>query len=213
VGYEGGGEKGVGAVVPNGARTEIKERRTGRQITEKMPLMKELLGKTARLDGDTLVLYVRPYSHIPCATAPAPQAGRYRVRASVFAIGTDGKPLPMRCVCDDLYGRDESDVRAVRDVPADKATVIESEFDLKQRQAIVFVGWSLPTMREFGQKTIDKYTGPALAVEWVEIEGPIDPWPPAGYQRLFAGVPLKPQSVARAEAEGRPAPPQPAKRP
>jgi hypothetical protein len=60
---------------------------------------------------------------------------------------------------------------------------------------------------------LDQYTGPGLAVQWVEVEGPVDAWPSPGYQRLFAGVPLKPQSVAKAEAEGRPAPPQPAKRP
>ena len=77
------------------------------------------------------------------------------MRASVYAVGTEGKALPLRLVRDDLYGRDESDVRAVRDVPADKATVIEGEFDLKARQAIVFAGWSLPGMREFGQKTIE----------------------------------------------------------
>jgi len=211
--YQEAAEKALRTVVPTRPLAEFKERRTGRQITEKMPLFRDMLGKSAKLDGDTLVLYIRPYSHIPCATAPAPQLGRYRVRASVYAVGTDGKPLPMRCVCDDLYGRDESDVRGVRDVPADKPAVIEGEFELKPRQAIVFVGWSLPSAREFGQKSLDKHTGPGLAVEWVEIEGPIDPWPPVGYQRLFAGVPLKPQSVARAEAEGRPAPAQPAKRP
>jgi hypothetical protein len=211
--YQEAAEKALRAVIPNRPLAEFKERRTGRQITEKMVHFKDMLGKSARLDGDTLFLYARPYSHIPCATAPAPQAGRYRVRASVYAVGTAGKPLPMRMVCDDLYGRDESDVRAVRDVPADKTTVIEGEVDLKQRQAIVFVGWSLPGLREWGQKLPDMKTAPGLAVEWVEIEGPIDAWPPVGYQRLFAGVPLKPQSVARAEAEGRPAPPQPAKRP
>ncbi|OAI55120.1 hypothetical protein AYO44_02845 [Planctomycetaceae bacterium SCGC AG-212-F19] len=210
--YQTAAEKALRGVIPNRPLAEFKERRTGRQITEKMPHFKELLGKSARLDGDTLVLFVRPHSHIPCATAPAPQAGRYRVRAAVYAVGTDGKPLPMRCVCDDLYGRDETDVRAVRDVPADKAAVIEGEFELKQRQAIVFVGWSLPSMRDWGTKGLAKDTGPGLAVEWVEIEGPLDPWPAVGYQRLFAGVPLKPQSVARAEAQGQPAPPQPPKR-
>ena len=50
-------------------------------------------------------------------------------------------------------------------------------------------------------------------MHWIEIEGPLGPWPPDGYRRLFDGVPLKPQSVAKAEAEGRPVPPQPAKRP
>ena len=46
--------------------------------------------------------------------------------------------------CRDQYGRDDHDVRAVRDVPAGKSTVIEGEFDLKARQVIVFTGWSLP---------------------------------------------------------------------
>lgn len=210
--YQDAAENALRTVIPTRPPAEFKDRRTGRQITEKMVHFRDLLGKSARLDGDTLVLYARPWSHIPCSTAPAPQTGRYRVRASVYAVGTDGKPLPVRCVADDVYGRDETDVRAVRDVHAGKATVIEGEFELKQRQAIVFAGWSLPGLREFGQKSLDNYTGPGLAVEWVEIEGPIDAWPPAGYQRLFAGVPLKPASVARAEAEGRPAPPQPPKR-
>ena len=40
---------------------------------------------------------------------------------------TDGKPIPMMLTCRDLYGRDDNDVRAVRDVPEGKAIVIEEE--------------------------------------------------------------------------------------
>src|SRR5262249_24843274 len=82
-----------------------------------------------------------------------------------------------------------------------------------ERHAIVFVGWSLPKMGGYGQKAPDMKTAPALAVEWVEIEGPIGAWPPPGYERLFAGVPLKQQSVVRAETLGQPVPPQPARKP
>ena len=53
------------------------------------------------------------------------------------------------------------------------------------------------------KKPIEEYTGPGLMVEWIKIEGPIDPWPPPGYQTLFAGVPLKPRSVAEAESGGK----------
>ncbi len=211
--YQDAAEKAIRSVIPTRPLAEFKERRTGRQITEKMVHFKEVLGKGGRLDGDTLVLHVRQYSHIPAATAPVPQAGRYRVRASVYAVNTDGKPLPIRCVADHQYGREESDVRAVHDVPPGKATIIEGEFELKERQHIVFAGWSLPKMGGYGQKPIDMKTAPGFAIEWVEIEGPINPWPPPGYERLFAGVPLKQQSVARAESLGQPVPPQPAKKP
>jgi mono/diheme cytochrome c family protein len=214
--YQDAAEKALRTVIPNKPRVEFKERRSGRQVTEKMPTFKELVGKVVRLDGNTLNMYVRTWGHVPCSSAPAPQGGRYRVRASVSAVGTDGKPLPMMLSCRDMYGRDDTDIRGVRDVPAGKASVIEGEFDLKPREVIVLVPWTLPAMRDVNQlgkgKTIDQYAGPGLAVEWVEIEGPIDPWPGIGYERLFHGVPLKATSIARAEAEGRPVPPQPPKK-
>lgn len=215
--YQDAAEKAILAVIPNRPQPVFKERRTGRQVTEHMKLFEGILGKSARLDGDTLVLHTRTYGHIPCSTAPVPVAGRYRVRASVQARGSDGKPLPMMLVCRDQYGRDDNDVRGVRDVPADKALVVEGEFELKPREVIVFAGWSLPSETEF-QRTkkgikLETYEGPGLAFEWVEIEGPLDVWPPPGYKRLFGDVPLKPQSVAKLEAEGKPTPPEPVKRP
>ena len=215
--YQDAAEQAIRSVIPNRPQAAMKERHTGKEITQKMKLFEPFLGKSVKLDGDTLVLYVRPYGHVPCATAPVPVAGRYRVRASVTAVGTNGKPLPVLLSCRDFYGREDNDVRAVLDAPADKPLIISGEYEMKPRQVIVFTGWSLPTMREFDQthknKPLDGYSGPGLAVQWVEIEGPLDAWPSPGYQRLFGGVPLKPQSVAQAIAEGRPVPPEPVKRP
>ena len=211
--YQEAAEKAIRSVIPNRPQPSFKERRTGKQVTEKMRLFAPFLGKSAKLDGDTLVLHTRTYGHVPCATAPAPIAGRYRVKISASALGTGGKPLPMLCSCRDLYGRDDNDIRAVIDVPADKPTVLGGEFLLKPREVIVFNGWSLMSENEFQRKGKKVKPGAALAVHWIEIEGPLGDWPPAGYRSLFDGVPLKPASVARAEAEGRPVPPQPAKRP
>src|SRR5262249_47536204 len=123
--YQKAAEKALRSVIPDRPKVSIKVRRTGKQITEQMKLFASILGKSARLKKDTLILHTRTYGHIPVATAPAPVAGRYRVRASVYAVASDKKPLPMMMVCRDLYGRADTDVRAVRDVPADKARVIE----------------------------------------------------------------------------------------
>ncbi|WP_020471058.1 DUF1592 domain-containing protein [Zavarzinella formosa] len=215
--YQDAAEKALQTVIPNRPKASFSERRTGKQITEKMPTFKELLNKAVRLDGDTLLMYVRPWGHVPCASAPVPVAGKYRVRASIYSVGTDGKSLPVMLSCRDAYGREDNDVRDVRDVAAGKPTIIEGEFEMKARQIIVFTGWSLPGLREAGQlvkkEPLDKYAGPGLAVEWIEIEGPTDPWPGVGYDRLFGGVPLLPASIAKVVAEGKPAPPVPAKRP
>lgn len=214
--YQDAAEKALRSVIPSRPPVEFKERRTGRQVTEKMPTFKDLLGKVVRLDGDTLVMHARTWGHVPCGTAPVPQPGRYRVKASVYAVGTDGKPLPVMLSCRDQYGRDDHDVRAVRDVHPGKPTLVEGEFDLKARQMIVFTGWSLPptrSMPSLGKEPIEQYAGPGLAVEWVEVEGPLNPWPGVGYDRLFSGVPLKPASVAKLIAAGQPEPPNPKRNP
>ena len=207
--YQEAAERACQAVIPSRPPAKINERRTGRQVTEKMTTFKDALGKTVRLDGDTLVMFARTYGHIPCGTAPVPQYGHYRVRASVRAVHTD-QPLPVLLSCRDQYGRDDSDVRAVHDVPPDTTIVLEGDFEMRGRQVIVFTPWSLPDTRQFTNQLKDHsladYAGPALAVQWVEIAGPLDPWPTVGYQQLFAGVPLKARSVVKAEAAGRPVP-------
>ena len=42
----------------------------------------------------------------------------------------------------------------------------------------------------------DKYEGPGLAVQWVEVEGPLhDTWPPASHRRIFGDLPQAPAPV------------------
>lgn len=56
------------------------------------------------------------------------------------------------------------------------------------------------------------YDGPAAAVDWVDVEGPLhETWPPASHRRLFGNLPLAELSNER----GRPVPrqPSPVKRP
>jgi hypothetical protein len=49
--YQDAAEKALRSVVPSRPLGEFKERRTGRQITEKMVHFKDVLGKGGRLDG------------------------------------------------------------------------------------------------------------------------------------------------------------------
>jgi len=214
--YQDAAEKALKTVIPTRPPMKFKEHRTGRQIVDEQKQFKDLLDKSVKVDGDSLVMYVRPWGHIPCATPPTPQRGRYRVKASVRTINAGGKSLPLLCTARDSYGRSDDDVRLVQDIPPDKTVVVEGEFDLKQRQVIVFTGWTLPTVREFTDrrknKSLDGFAGSGLVVEWVEVEGPINEWPPAGYTRLFGDVPLEPRSVARVIAQGKPRPATDAKR-
>jgi mono/diheme cytochrome c family protein len=208
--YQEAAERALKTVIPQRPPIKFHKRHTGRQIVEEQKQFKDLLDKSVELEGDSLVMYVRPWGHIPCATPPVPQRGRYRIKASVRALNTDGKSLPLLCSCRDFYGRSDDDVRAVHDIPPDQSTIVEGEFDLKQRQVIVYSGWTLPSVRDFTNEhrnqSLAVYKGPAMVVEWVEVEGPLDVWPPQGYTRMFGDLPLEPRSVAKAIASGKPKP-------
>lgn len=177
---------------------------------------------SARLDGESLVFHQQSESNgfleMDFGEPAAP--GRYRLRARVSARNTGGKPLPVllfRIGIPREFNVNNARVIAVRDAPADTPTVLEEEIlvtddpNLGAGRRIGLKGWSLP-----GQKHPDElrkdmaagkkpdFSGPALAVEWVEMEGPLGDAP--GYAMLFGNLPLgdnnEPQSAEpKADAE------------
>ena len=49
------------------------------------------------------------------------------------------------------------------------------------------MGVTPPTVEKMGAQN---YKGPGLAVQWVEVEGPLyDTWPPPGHRRIFGDLP------------------------
>ena len=194
--YQDAAERVLATVIPRALPGKFKERKTGREIAEKSKQFALTLGKSSKLNGDEAVLYASYYSHIVFGSPTVPEPGRYRVRASMYAIGTGGKPLPVRWTQGVEWGKDEKNARSIHDVPEGKPVVIEDEFEMNRRGDLVdFTGWSLPAQRRFEEankgKSLDSYAGPALAVQWVEVEGPLDDFPPVGYTRLFGDLPLK----------------------
>lgn len=196
--FQEAAERALRTVIPRQKPDRLQSRLTGRQVFEKQRQAKELLGKCVALDGDTLIQYVKPWSHISFGTATVRQDGRYRVRASVSAKNTAGRPLPVRFTVGWDWGRSETQTLAVRDAAADRPTEIEIEVDLKarSRELVDVTGWTLHTERQHREgpnkdKPFDSF--PGLAIHWLEIEGPLEPWPPVGYTRLFGDLPFKQQ--------------------
>lgn len=193
--YQDAAEKALQSAIPRQLPKSIKTRLTGREVAAKA--RDAPIGQSLRIDGDVLLIYAIPYGHIPLGTATVPQPGRYKLRASMYAVGTNGHPLPVRLSAGKAWGRDGKSVLAVRDVQADKPQVIEEECELGANDLVDVHGWTLPNQRDFNErqkkdgKPLDQYEGPGLAVEWLEIEGPLDAFPPVGYTNLFGDLPLK----------------------
>jgi mono/diheme cytochrome c family protein len=203
-------EKAVRSVVPPHPPVPFRDRRTGKDMTEKGPNFRQTLTRSCLLKGDALVFYSKLPRYGLCATAPVPAAGRYKVTMSIAAVGADSKAVPAALMVVGT-GREDPVLRDMRDIPPGEPGVVEVEVDLERREAFVvnlLANWDIRAFK----KPSGEYAGPGLLVEWMKIEGPVGPWPPKSYDSLFAGVPLKPRSVAKAESEGKVPPKIPATR-
>ena len=130
--------------------------------------------------------------------------GKYRLRASFWSYQWDqGKVLPSRGTeaarLDVIQlqengrgGQHPSYVLGYYDAPSLNAQVHEIEAWLNFKDTIGFNTASLAPVVNYTRKgRAMAFTGPGIASDWLEIEGPIhDVWPPPGHRTLFGNLPF-----------------------
>jgi mono/diheme cytochrome c family protein len=119
--------------------------------------------------------------------------GDYRFRISAYAFQTD-KPVTFHMTAGTMKAVTEERIVGYHDVPPGKPTVIEFVEKLEPRNTVRFVvdglGVIPPTVEKIGA---ENYKGPGLAIQWVEIEGPLhETWPPLSHRRLFGELNQEP---------------------
>ncbi len=115
--------------------------------------------------------------------------GNYRFRISGYAFQTE-KPVTFHMTAGTMTAVTEERIVGYHDVLPGKPTVIEFVEKLEAKNTVRFVvdnlGVTPPVIEKAGA---DKYKGPGLAIQWVEIEGPIhETWPPASHRRVFGDL-------------------------
>ena len=121
--------------------------------------------------------------------------GRYRLKVSLWGFHWHkGEVKPSRrieAVSLVANGR----LLGYLDAPSLKPTVHEVEVWLNHKDIIELNAASLwPNAGVSGRAgRLAEFVGPGIAVDWLEVEGPLhDAWPPAGHRRLFGDLPLGP---------------------
>lgn len=193
--YQEAAEKAIRSVLPARQPKGMNVLKTGREFLESNPTAKGQLGRSLQLDGDALIVYARSGNR-PAFTSPrVAEAGRYRVRAMLTSAGTDGRQLPLMITHSGYMNPEDRLQRRVIDLPPERTVIINEEFDLQVGEVVGFTGWDLPpagNSRNWEDSTEAKpLLGPRVSVDWLEIFGPIDPFPSLGYMRLFGEVPLR----------------------
>ncbi len=169
-----------------------------------VPIIRDRAPKgLAQYERDKLFPYkgaVGVFRHEDCAFVPrfasftAIHPGRYRLRVSVWGFHWDkGEVKPA--------ARTEAARLTVNgrlidyfDAPSLTPTVHETEVWLNHGEYIQFNAASLwPVRVSETRGRAAEYVGPGVAVDWLELEGPLyDRWPSASHRRLFGELPLGP---------------------
>lgn len=199
--YQEAAEKAVQSAVPWHPHYAFQERRTGKAMAERGANFKQTLGRSCRIEDESVVVYSKLPRYGLCSIGPVPGAGIYRVRMSVSTVGAEKKPMPVGFFVLENSGPDAPVLFECRDIPHGAPQVIELDVELGRRQAFVINLLTTWDIRDF-RRPLEEYTGPGLRLDWLEIEGPRGAFPPPSYDKLFAGVPLKARSVAKAERDG-----------
>ena len=116
--------------------------------------------------------------------------GKYRFRISGYGFQSEGKPITFRVTAGTLKEVTEERLIDYFAVPADQPTVIEFTEQLEPENRIRILAEGLPALPPAVEKIgADKYTGPGLVIQWVDVEGPIlESWPPPSHKAIFGDL-------------------------
>jgi mono/diheme cytochrome c family protein len=184
----------LGLAIANGPQPPLIKKRYSLKDQHHVKLATE---RVFRVQGDTVALFsssawnaVHIYQFYP------PDRGCYRFRISASAIQSSDKPVTY---CVSVTGKrmaGKSGLIGYFDAPAGKPAVVEFVQLMEPRTTINILPYGLANAQTVHKIGADKYRGPGLAVQYVEVEGPVhDTWPPASHRQIFGDRQQKPSPV------------------
>ena len=118
--------------------------------------------------------------------------GWYRFRLSAYAYQSRGEGVEIYVRSHSLSAGTQA-IIGYFEAPPDTPKVIEFVCRLPRGTHVTFAAHKLPYAPR--TRNIKEHAGAGLAVQWLEVEGPlIDSWPPASHRHLFGDLPLRPVS-------------------
>jgi mono/diheme cytochrome c family protein len=150
--------------------------------------------KVFRPQDDALISFTSsPWQALTLWQFYPQERGHYRFRISAYGFQSAGKPVVYRVDAGPMLMATRNHLVDYFDAPADKPTVVEFVDYLEARSTIRILPYGLASAQAVHKVGAAGFQGPGLALQWVEVEGPLnDTWPPAGHRRLFGDLPQGP---------------------
>ena len=124
--------------------------------------------------------------------------GRYTVRVTGYAYQSDA-PITFRVGGTSFLRGSEKPTYGFFEMPPGKPTTVEFEAVIRERYMIDIDPWGIDTGNyNFRNQDVNEYPGPGLAIQKVELIGPLyDEFPTRGHNLLFDGFQRKVVKPAR----------------
>ncbi|MFM9966501.1 MAG: DUF1592 domain-containing protein [Planctomycetaceae bacterium] len=143
-------------------------------------------------EGEVVCFCSSEWHNASISTFYPPDAGNYRFRISASTIQGEGKPVTFRVTTSDTRLTGTHGLISYFDAPPDKPTVFEFVRFMEPRTTIRMLPYGLAGANTVKQTGGEYWNGPGLAVQYVEVEGPLnETWPPESHRRLFGDMPQK----------------------
>jgi mono/diheme cytochrome c family protein len=174
----------------------------GDTMNNRIPIVRDI-GEGANFARVFFLSNENPPTHLKKFKAPA--TGRYKFKVAAFAFQSD-QPVTYRIYTAELFRRD-AEARLIGHFLAPPlkdghASINEFEERLDAGETIKFMPYDLA--HDIYRVGATKYPGAGLAVQTVEVEGPLyDSWPPESHRKLFGDLPLEPTLPKREGKKGR----------
>jgi hypothetical protein len=119
-------------------------------------------------------------------------AGKYRLRMSVWSFWWDKGTVKPHARTEAAALVADGRTLGYFDAPSLKPTVTEIEVWLQPGDRLQFNAASLWPVTIYNRPGLASgYVGPGIAVDWLDVEGPLlESWPPPAHRRLFGDLPF-----------------------
>ena len=147
---------------------------------------------------DAIVFFNEGYPAAQVRQIGQHPAGTYRIRVSAYGFQSAGQTTPMRVYSDNFR---EKILLGWFEMPPDQPRVVEFTATLRNNDFLRIEPTNTGADAKGGNVYnigAKEFTGAGLALQWVEVEGPIaQEWPPRSMKNLFGETPLRKMEDAK----------------
>jgi mono/diheme cytochrome c family protein len=119
-----------------------------------------------------------------------PDRGKYRVQISCYGHQSGGKPVVFRIDAGPMLMATKNHMVDYFDAKPDEPTIVDFVDHFEARNHFRISPYGLATAHVLNKVGADNYDGPGLAIQWIDVEGPLhDGWPPESHRRIFGDMP------------------------